>query len=70
MGSEFTGLLKDFGIKLSVSEEGFRGNILIERFWRTYKYEFLYLWDKMELKEVRERSRVYCSPIEWDISLV
>ena len=57
VGNEFTSLLKDFGIKLSVSEEGFRGNILIERFWRTYKYECLYLWDKMDLKEVREKTK-------------
>ena len=57
VGREFASLLESLGIKLSVSDKGFRGNILIEMFWRTYKYEFLYLWDKMELKEVRERSR-------------
>ncbi len=57
VGSDFTGLLKDFGIKLSVSEGGFRGNILIERFWRTYKYECLYLWEKMDFREVEEKTR-------------
>ena len=57
VGGEFTKLLKDLGIKLSVSEGGFRGNILIERFWRTYKYECLYLWEKMNLKSVREKTK-------------
>ncbi len=57
VGSEFLKLLKDFGIKLIVSEEGFKGNILIERFWRIYKYECLYLWDKMDLKEIKEKTR-------------
>ncbi len=57
VGNEFTNLLKDFGIRLSVSEEGFKGNMLIERFWRTYKYECLYLWEKMDLKSVREENK-------------
>ena len=29
---------------------------MIERFWRTYKYECLYLWEKMELKELKEKT--------------
>ena len=29
----------------------------IERFWRKYKYEFVYLWGEMELKEVKEKTR-------------
>ena len=58
VGNEFTRLLKDFRIKLSISEEGFKGNILIERFWRTYKYECLHLWDKMDLKKVKEKTKM------------
>ena len=58
VGNEFTRLLKDFRIKLSISEEGFKGNILIEKFWRTYKYECLHLWDKMDLKKVKEKTKM------------
>jgi len=54
VGKEFTEFFKHSGTKLSVSEEGFRGNILIERFWRTYKYECVYLWEDMDMKEVKK----------------
>ena len=57
VGKEFAELLKDMRIKLSVSERGFKESLLIERFWRTYKYEFVYLWDRMELKEVRKKTK-------------
>ena len=40
VGKEFAELLKEKDIKLSVSENGFKENPLIERFLRTYKYEF------------------------------
>ena len=57
VGKEFTDLLKNMKIKLSVSERGFKGNRLIERFWRTYKYEFVYLWDRMKLKDIKEKTK-------------
>ena len=44
-------------IKLSVSENGFKENLLIEGFWRTYKYEFVQLWDRVGLKEIKEKTR-------------
>jgi len=43
--------------KPSFGDKGYRDNIYIERFWRSYKYECLYLRDVSSLKEVREISR-------------
>lgn len=43
--------------KLSFGKRGCKDNIYIERFWRTYKYECLYLWEIKSLKEVKEVSR-------------
>ena len=40
----FTGLLKAHGIKISMDGQGrWRDNIVIERFWKTVKYEEIYL---------------------------
>jgi len=33
---------------------GFRDNIYMERFWRTYKYECVYLREINTLKDIRE----------------
>ena len=57
VGKEFSYFFEDLGAKLSVSESGFRGNIVIERFWRTYKYECVYLWEKIDLKELKEKTK-------------
>ncbi len=57
VGKEFSGFFEELGAKLSVSESGFKGNIVIERFWRTYKYECVYLWDKMDLRELKEKTK-------------
>jgi putative transposase len=41
---EFTGLLKDHGIKMSMDGRGsWRDNVLVERLWRSLKYEEVYL---------------------------
>lgn len=41
---EFTGLLKDHGIKISMDGRGsWRDNVLVERLWRSLKYEEVYL---------------------------
>ncbi len=41
---EFTGLLKDHGIKMSLDGRGsWRDNVLVERLWRSLKYEEVYL---------------------------
>lgn len=40
----FTGLLKDNGIRISMDGRGcWRDNIMVERLWRTLKYENIYL---------------------------
>ena len=41
---EFTGLLKDHGIQISMDGKGcWRDNVFVERFWRSLKYEEVYL---------------------------
>jgi len=41
---EFTGLLADHGIQISMDGKGcWRDNIFVERFWRSVKYEEVYL---------------------------
>ena len=41
---EFTGLLKDQGIQISMDGTGcWRDNVFIERLWRSFKYEEVYL---------------------------
>lgn len=41
---EFTGLLKDSGVKISMDGWGrVYDNIFVERLWRTIKYEEVYL---------------------------
>ena len=40
----FTGLLKDYGIRISMDGKGsWRDNVFIERLWRSVKYEEVYL---------------------------
>jgi putative transposase len=41
---EFTGLLKDNGIKISMDGKGcWRDNVFVERLWKSVKYEEVYL---------------------------
>ena len=41
---EFTGLLKDHGIQISMDGKGcWRDNVFVERLWRSIKYEEVYL---------------------------
>ena len=41
---EFTGLLKDNGIQISMDGRGcWRDNVLVERLWKSVKYEEVYL---------------------------
>jgi len=43
-GFEFTGVLKDAGIKISMDGKGrWMDNVFIERLWRSLKYECVYL---------------------------
>jgi len=42
---EFTGLLKDIDIKISMDGKGcWRDNVFVERLWRSVKYEEVYLY--------------------------
>ena len=41
---EFTGLLKDHGIQISMDGTGcWRDNVFVERLWKSVKYEEVYL---------------------------
>ncbi len=37
LSKRFTTLFEDAGAKISVGERGFKDNIVMERFWRSYK---------------------------------
>ena len=46
---EFTGVLKDAGIAISMNGRGrFMDNIFIERLWRSLKYEAVYLHEMVD----------------------
>jgi len=59
-GSQFTsegflGVLESYGIQISMDTKNRAlDNIYIERFWRTLKYEDIYLKDYKDLRELRE----------------
>ena len=53
--NEFTGILKREKIKISMDGKGrYLDNILIERFWRTVKYENIFINDYQTISDVRE----------------
>jgi putative transposase len=64
-GSQFTskaflGPLKDREIRISMDGRGRAlDNIFVERFWRTLKYEWLYLNDYHEVRELESGLREY-----------
>ena len=39
-----------------IGERGYKDNIYIERTFRTYKWEYIYLMEKMGLKELKEKA--------------
>jgi putative transposase len=42
--AEFTGVLKQHGIRISMDGQGrWRDNVLVERLWKSVKYEEVYL---------------------------
>lgn len=52
--SEFTGILLDRGIKISMDGKGrFTDNIFVERLWRSAKYEDVYINDYGDVGESR-----------------
>ena len=53
---EFTGILQNQEVKISMDGKGrAMDNIMIERFWRSLKYEEVYLKDYESVKEAREK---------------
>ncbi len=58
--TEFTGLLSTHGIAISMDGRGrVFDNILIERLWRSVKYELIYLHDFTDGWELHEALRAY-----------
>lgn len=58
--NNFTGRLKRDGIRISMDDRGRRfDNIMIERLWRSVKYEEVYLKDYASVWECREALDTY-----------
>jgi putative transposase len=57
---DFTGLLEDAGIKVSMDGRGrVYDNIFVERLWRSVKYEEVYLHDYQTVPEARTHLAAY-----------
>lgn len=58
--NEFTGILLDNGIKISMDGKGRAlDNVFVERLWRSVKYEKIYLNDYQTVREVKEGMKDY-----------
>lgn len=58
--SDFTGILKDHDIKISMDGKGrAMDNIFIERLWRSVKYEEIYLKEYRSVDELRKALKKY-----------
>lgn len=59
-GTAFTGVLKDHGIAISMDGKGrVMDNIMVERLWRTLKYEDIYLREYGSVQALIEGLKVY-----------
>ena len=59
-GTAFTGVLREHGIKISMDGKGrAMDNIMVERLWRSLKYEDIYLKDYETVQELIEGLRAY-----------
>lgn len=59
-GTAFSGILKDHGIDISMDGKGrAMDNIMVERLWRSLKYEDIYLKDYESVPELIEGLRAY-----------
>ena len=59
-GDEFTSVLKDAQIKLSMDGKGrWLDNVFIERLWRSLKYEEVYLKAYESVREARRSIRTW-----------
>jgi putative transposase len=60
--SDFTGLLKEHGIRISMDGKGcWRDNVFVERLWRSVKYEEVYLRAYDSVSEAKTRLGSYFS---------
>ena len=58
--SEFTGLLKANGIRISMDGKGcWRDNVFVERLWRTIKYEQVYLHAYISMHDAKMHLKTY-----------
>ncbi len=58
--NEFTGVLKSHEIKISMDGKGRAlDNIFVERLWRSVKYECIYLYEWLSVRDVRNALRDY-----------
>lgn len=61
-GHEFTGLLKDQGIQISMDGTGrWRDNVFVERLWRSLKYEEVYLHAYETVRDAQQGVERYLS---------
>lgn len=52
---EFTKVLSDAGVQISMDGKGaWRDNVVVERFWRTIKYEEVYIHACINVPEARD----------------
>jgi len=59
-GTGFTGVLKEHGIRISMDGKGRAvGNIMVERVWRTLKYEDIYIRDYETVDQLIQGLRDY-----------
>lgn len=59
-GTTFTGVLKDAGVAISMDGKGrAMDNIMVERLWRSVKYEEIYLKDYQSVAELIAALKVY-----------
>ena len=57
---DFINVLKQNGIRISMDSKGRAlDNIFIERFWRTFKYEYLYCNEARDVKALSQGIRAY-----------
>jgi len=59
-GHAFTGVLKDHGVRISMDGKGrAMDNIMVERLWRTVKYEDIYIKDYETLEDLKKGLKNY-----------
>jgi putative transposase len=59
-GAAFTGVLKNYNIQISMDGKGrVMDNIMVERLWRTVKYEDVYLKDYETVEDLTIGLRTY-----------